>query len=95
MKAQCIENDSSWWRHLASNGTQDSELNQWFYNAIRINSGNFKATIPKLAEKFDYPFHICLYSATDLLTMQTPRFQPRQHHAMVVINSKYFVFVTN
>ena len=62
MEAQRKENDSSWWRHLASNGTQDSEENLWFGNSDRINSVNFNATTLKLAEKFYRPFsHLFIF----------------------------------
>ena len=63
MQAKRKENNSSWWRHLANNGTSDIEENQWFGNSDLIHSANFDATTLKLAEKFDHPllhlFIIC------------------------------------
>ena len=65
MQTQRKENDSSWWRHLASNGKQDIEENQWFGQANRINSVNFNATTLKLAEKFDHLFsHLFIFHNT-------------------------------
>ena len=86
MQAQRKENGSSWWRHLANNGTYDIEANQWLGNSDWINSVKFNASTMKLAEKFDHIFpHMFIFG--NILS------QGHGFEAVTVTISKYFISI--